>query len=126
MSDTYQLTVTFVTENETAGYTFTKDGIDVPCKVKFHDKVNVAFDGPGTVDQAVLISGVLIKEPCKSSPFTQGNCIDLNTYPTLDVGTERGLWGFTVSFAASVDDVTSFHYLPDPEMQVESRSEGDE
>lgn len=118
---THQLTVTF-TQDQTLA-TWSLDGS--PDKDRFAvlpgDKVSVDFDGPNdeNITECVLISGQLQSHCRNNSPFTAGNRINLKSHPTITVGQEMGLWGFTISFSVyNGDGTSSFYFLPDPEMQV--------
>ncbi|MFS2218200.1 hypothetical protein ACEN9H_15555 [Massilia cellulosiltytica] len=85
------------------------------------DKVAFQFEGPGDIAECVLISGQMNSRCHGSSPFTEGNRVNLKAHSTLNVGQLMGLWGFTISFSArNGDGSTSFYYLPDPEMNVGS------
>jgi hypothetical protein len=122
MSQTHQLTVTYV-EGETIA-TWTLDGTQMQDGDAFlvepGDKVAFQFDGPGDLAECVLISGQM-QSGCGASPFVEGNRINLKAHSTLTVSPQLGLWGFTVSFSAHTGDgTTAFYYLPDPEMEVGS------
>ncbi|MBW8896740.1 MAG: hypothetical protein JF619_01165 [Massilia sp.] len=124
MSQTYQLTVTYVAGQTIA--TWSLDGLlrknDDTFFVEPGDKVAFVFDGPGDLAECVLISGQMESRSHGSSPFTEGNRINLKANSTLTVGKAEGTWGFTVSFSAhGGDGTTAFYYLPDPEMEVGSR-----
>ena len=124
MSQTYQLTVSYVAGQTIA--TWSLDGLlranDDIFFVEPGDKVTFRFDGPGDLAECVLVSGQMENRCHGSSPFTEGNRINLKANSTLTVGKAQGTWGFTVSFSAHVGDgTTAFYYLPDPEMEVGSR-----
>jgi hypothetical protein len=124
MSQTYQLTVSYVAGQTIA--TWSLDGVaranDDTFFVEPGDKVAFLFDGPGDLAECVLISGQMESRCHGSSPFTEGNRINLKANSTLTVGKAQGTWGFTVSFSAYAGDgTTAFYYLPDPEMEVGSR-----
>jgi hypothetical protein len=124
MSQTHQLTIIYVQGETTA--TWSLDGVPHqdgdPFLVQQGDKVAFQFDGPGDIAECVLISGQMESHCHGSSPFVEGNRINLKAHSTLTVGTNDGAWGFTVSFSAHVDSgSTAFYYLPDPEMIVGSR-----
>jgi len=123
MPQTHQLTVTYVQGQVLAIWsldgTQQQDG-DV-FRAEPGDKVAFQFDGPGDIAECVLISGQM-QSGCGSSPFTEGNRINLKAHSTLTVSPQIGVWGFTVSFSAHDEDgTTAFYYLPDPEMEVGSR-----
>jgi hypothetical protein len=124
MSQTHELTVTYVAGQTIA--TWSLDGVqranDDIFFVEPGDKVAFRFDGPGDLAECVLVSGQMESRCHGSSPFTEGNRINLKANSTLTVGRAEGTWGFTVSFSAHAGDgTTAFYYLPDPEMEVGSR-----
>jgi hypothetical protein len=124
MSQTHSLTITYVAGQTIA--TWSLDGAAQPNDDTFFvepgDKVAFRFDGPGDLAECVLISGQMESRCHGSSPFTEGNRINLKANSTLTVGKAEGTWGFTVSFSAHAGDgTTAFYYLPDPEMEVGSR-----
>jgi hypothetical protein len=124
MPQTHHLTITYVEGQMLA--TWSLDGTPFQDGDEFRaqpgDKVAFQFDGPGDIAECVLISGPL-ETGCGGSPFVEGNRINLKAHSTLNIGQQQGLWGFTVSFSArNADATTSFYYLPDPELQVGSRS----
>ena len=125
MSKTHSLTVTYVAGQTLASWTL--DGTQKQDGDSFQaqpgDKVAFQFDGPGDLAECVLISGPMQSGCHGSSPFTEGNRINLKANSTVNVGKYTGTWGFTVSFSAyNGDGTSSFYYLPDPELQVDSRS----
>lgn len=118
---TYQLQIIYVEGQTLATWKLNgvpqQDGDEF--KVQPGDKVEFQFDGPGDIAECVLISGPTDGRAHGSSPFTEGNRINLKAHSTLNVGQQQGVWGFTVSFSTYNGDGTSaFYYLPDPEMQV--------
>jgi len=120
---THQLVVTYVQGQTLA--TWSLDGVPHQDGDKFlvkqGDKVSFQFSGPGDIAECVLISGQMETRCGKSSPFTEGNRINLKANSTVQVGQDLGTWGFTVSFSAhDGGGTTSFYYLPDPEMQVDT------
>lgn len=120
---THQLVVTYVQGQTLA--TWSLDGVPHQDGDKFlvkqGDKVSFQFSGPGDIAECVLISGQMATSSRNSSPFTEGNRINLKANSTVQVGQDLGTWGFTVSFSAHNGDGTSaFYYLPDPEMQVDT------
>ena len=124
MSQTHQLTVTYVAGETLA--TWSLDGVLREGGDTFFaepgDKVAFLFDGPGDLAECVLISGQMESHCHGSSPFTEGNRVNLKANSTLTVGKAQGTWGFTISFSAHAGDgTTAFYYLPDPEMEVGSR-----
>ena len=124
MTQTYQLTVSF-TQGQTLA-TWSLDGTQREDGDYFDvlpgDKVTFQFDGPGDVAECVLNSGQMQSHCHGSSPFTEGNRINLKANSTVTVGKYAGKWGFTVSFSAyNGDGTTAFYYLPDPEVVVGSR-----
>jgi hypothetical protein len=123
MPQTHQLTVTYVQGQTLASWSL--DGVQQEdgdsFKAQPGDKVAFQFDGPGDIAECVLISGQMESGCQSSSPFTEGNRINLKAHSTLTVSPQFGLWGFTVSFSAyNGDGTSSFYYLPDPELQVGS------
>ena len=124
MSQTYQLTVSYV-----AGQTIATWSLDGRLRanddiffVEPGDKVTFRFDGPGDLAECVLVSGQMENRCHGSSPFTEGNRINLKANSTLTVGKAQGTWGFTVALSAHVGDgTTAFYSLPAPEMEVGSR-----
>jgi len=118
---THQLLVTYVEGQPFA--TWSLDGVPQKDGAKFNaepgDKVAFQFDGPGDIAECVLISGQMNGRGHGSSPFTEGNRVNLKAHSTLNVGQQTGLWGFTISFSThNGDGTSSFYYLPDPEMDV--------
>lgn len=119
----YQLTVTYVQGQTLA--TWSLDGVQHQDGDVIHvspgDKITFLFAGPGDIAECVLISGQMQSGTHSSSPFTEGNRINLKANSTVNVGKALGTWAFTVSFSAyNGDGTTSFFYLPDPEMEVGS------
>jgi hypothetical protein len=125
MPQTYQLTVTYV-QNQTLA-TWSLNGVqhqdgDV-IELEPNDKIVFQFEGPGDIAECVLISGQMQSTCHGSSPFTEGNRINLKANNSVSVGKYLGAWGFTISFSAhNGDGTTAFYYLPDPEVEVGSRS----
>jgi hypothetical protein len=123
MPQTYQLTVTYVQGQTLASWSL--DGVphqdgDV-IQVVPGDKIAFQFSGPGDIAECVLITGQMKSTCHSSSPFTEGNRINLKANSTVTVGKALGTWAFTISFSAyNGDGTTSFFYLPDPEMEVGS------
>jgi len=118
---THQLLVTYVKGETTASWSL--DGVPHQdgdqFKVQPGDKVAFTFSGPDDIAECVLISGQMDSRSHGSSPFTEGNRINLKANSTVNVGQQQGVWGFTVSFSTrDGDGASSFYYLPDPEMQV--------
>jgi hypothetical protein len=118
---THQILVTYV-EGETFA-TWSLDGVPqqegAQFKVYPGDKVTFQFDGPGDIDECVLISGKMQTKCHGSSPFTEGNRINLKANSTVNVAQQLGVWGFTLSFSAhNGDGTSSFYYLQDPEVDV--------
>lgn len=124
MPKIHQLTVTY-TQGQTLA-TWSLDGVQREdgdsLDVLPGDKVAFQFDGPGDVAECVLISGQMQSKCHGSSPFTEGNRINLKANSTVNVANYSGTWAFTVSFSAhNGDATTAFYYLPDPEVVVGSR-----
>lgn len=125
MPQTHQLTVSYVQGQTLA--TWSLDGMQRDDGDVFEaqpgDKVSFQFDGPGDIAECVLISGQMESSCHGSSPFSDGNRINLKAHSILTVGANLGTWGFTISFSAhNGDGTTSFYYLPDPELQVGTRA----
>ncbi|GAA4655323.1 hypothetical protein GCM10025794_14260 [Massilia kyonggiensis] len=121
MSQTHQLVVTYVPGQTLA--TWSLDGVQHEDGDQFQvqpgDKVSFQFDGPSDIAECVLICGQMASRCHGSSPFTEGNRVNLKANSTVTVGKSLGVWGFTVSFSThNGDGTSSFYYLPDPEMQV--------
>lgn len=124
MSQTHQITVTFV-EGQTLA-TWSLDGTACQDGDSFEaelgDKVTFQFEGPGDIAECVLISGQMESSCHGSSPFTEGNRINLKANSTVHISKTQGTWGFTISFSAfNGDGTTAFYFLPDPEVIVGSR-----
>lgn len=121
MPSTYQLTVTYTEGQEVVTrWDFNNQGMPERCVVQHGDKIAFRFDGPGDVAECVLLAGAL-RNGQGSSPFNEGNRINLKGNSTLTVGNADGLWGFSIAFTArNADATSSFYYLPDPEVQVGS------
>ncbi len=118
---THQLVVTYVKGQTNA--TWSLDGVQHEdgdlFQVQPGDKIVFQFNGPDDVAECVLISGQMESRCHGSSPFTEGNRINLKANSTVNVGQHQGVWGFTVSFSTrNSNGTTAFYYLPDPEMQV--------
>jgi hypothetical protein len=118
---THQLLITYV-EGQTMA-TWSLDGVPQEdgdaFKVQPGDKVEFQFSGPDDVAECVLISGQMNTHSHGSSPFTEGNRINLKANSTVNVGQQHGVWGFSVSFSTrDGDGSSSFYYLPDPEVEV--------
>jgi hypothetical protein len=125
MPQTHQLTINYVQGQTLA--TWSLDGVQREDGDQFQaqpgDKVAFQFNGPGDVAECVLISGQMQSSCHGSSPFSEGNRVNLKAHSTLTVGANLGMWGFSVSFSAYTGDgTTTFYYLPDPELQVGTRS----
>ncbi|WP_157202028.1 hypothetical protein [Massilia sp. Root335] len=123
MPQTHQLTVTYVQGQTLATWSLNgvscQDGDSFPAQPG--DKVAFQFEGPGDIAECVLISGQMESGCRGSSPFAEGNRINLKANSTLNIKPGDGAWGFTVSFSAHNDDgTTAFYYLPDPEVIVGS------
>ena len=124
MPQTHQITVTYVQGQTLA--TWSLDGVQCQDDDSFQaepgDKIAFQFEGPGDIAECVLISGQMESRCHGSSPFTEGNRINLKVNSTLNIGQAEGTWGFTVSFSThNGDGTTSFYYLPDPEVIIGSR-----
>lgn len=87
-------------------------------KAKRGDAVSFTIDAPGTVVQATLLSGP--RQAGTEGPLFGGNPIDLMKKQSLKLGNSDGLWGFSISIEAQQDGISSFYYLPDPELEVGS------
>lgn len=117
---TYALTVQYAQGQVLAKWNLVGNRDPVPIQAQPGDKIAFTFSGPGDIVECVLISGQ-VHSGSASSPFTEGNRINLKAHSTLTVGTGLGLWGFAVAFSArNSDGTTSFYFLPDPELQVGS------
>jgi len=123
MPQTHQITVTYVQGQTLATWSLN----DEPCQdddsfpAQPGDKVTFQFEGPGDIAECVLISGQMESSCHGSSPFTEGNRINLKANSTVNIGKYTGTWGFTISFSAhNGDGTTTFYYLPDPEVIVGS------
>jgi hypothetical protein len=126
MQNTYKLTITYTLDHELAKWSYNDDIGGDCCEAQVGDLIDVLFDGPGDVSQGVMLCGQMGVEKI-SSPFIQGNQIDLGRTPTLQVGQNAGRWGFSVAFSARNEDgTTSFYYVPDPEIIIKSRPGSDE
>jgi hypothetical protein len=121
MPTTYQLTVTYTEGQEVVtDWDFDSKGKPSSCDVQQGDKIAFRFDGSGDLGECVLLSGAM-KNGQGSSPFKEGNRVNLKGNSTLTVGDADGLWGFSIAFTArNADETSSFYYLPDPEIKVGS------
>jgi hypothetical protein len=123
---TFDLKITYTPGRELASWDFNNQGAQKCCEVAQGDIVNVSFEGTGELTHRIMLCGQLAAEK-SSSPFIEGDNIDLKTYPVLHVGEHTGRWGFSVSFTArNADASTSFYYVPDPEVVVSTRPGSDE
>jgi len=125
MPQTHQLTVSYVAGQTLASWSL--DGVQYQdgdaIQLQPNDRIVFQFDGPGDIAECVLISGQMQTTCHGSSPFTEGNRINLKANNTVTVGKYMGTWGFTISFSAhNGDGTTAFYYLPDPEVDVGSRA----
>lgn len=126
MQNTYTLTIKFELGREMATWSYNNVTSDERCEAITGDLVDVIFDGPGDISQGVMLCGQMGAEKI-SSPFIQGNQIDVTKTPTLQVGQNVGVWGFSVAFSArNADGTSSFYYVPDPEIIIKNRPGSDE
>lgn len=126
MENTYELKVSYTQGQEIATWIFNREDDEGCCKVKQGDKIQFVFDGPGDVAECVVLCGQMGKE-WYSSPFVEGNRINLKNSSLVTVGEEKGRWGFSIAFTArNSDSTTSFYYVPDPEVRVDSRPGSDD
>ncbi|MFK3737813.1 hypothetical protein [Massilia sp. TN1-12] len=126
MQASYTLTITYDLGKELATWSY--DNVDRAecCGAHPGDFIDILFDGPGDVSQAVMLCGQMGDEKI-SSPFVQGNQIDVTRTPTLQVGKNLGRWGFSLAFSTrNADGTSSFYYLPDPEVIIRSRPGSDD
>ncbi len=121
MSTTYELEITYTYGRELASWNFNHEGVKHCCEVEEGDVIHVTFNGPGDVAERVMLCGQMEVDK-KTSPFVEGNQIDLRKTSTLQVGQQDGKWGFSIAFTArNADATTSFYYVPDPELIVKTR-----
>jgi hypothetical protein len=134
MPKLYELNVTFTQDQEIAKWEFSSegrteaksDGEEQCCHVHVDDQVHFSFNGPGDLASALVLCGQM-QDGLPSSPFKEGNNIDLKKGSTLTVADEIGVWGFSIAFTArNGDATTSFYYVPDPEMEVKNRPGSDD
>nr|WP_314543069.1 hypothetical protein [uncultured Massilia sp.] len=126
MQDTYTLKITYTLGQELATWSYNNVDSQECCGAHPGDLVDVIFDGPGDVNQAVMLCGQMGTEKI-SSPFIQGNQIDVTRTPTLQVGQNLGRWGFSLAFSArNADGTSSFYYVPDPEIVIRARPGSDD
>lgn len=114
----YQIDVTYTADSSNVTW-----GIDNqtprPIKLKPEDTISFAFHGPGEVTDAVLLTGPRKKNTARS-PFRNGNQINIEPNAQLAIDNVPGLWGFSISFTVSIDGISKFLFLPDPELEVGS------
>jgi hypothetical protein len=126
MQDTYTLTITYTLGQELATWSYDNVDREECCGAHPGDLVDVIFNGPGDVSQAVMLCGQMGDEKI-SSPFIQGNQIDVTKTPTLQVGKNLGRWGFSLAFSArNADGTSSFYYVPDPEVVIRTHPGSDD
>ena len=112
----YQIDVSYDANSSTASWKL--DGQQpTPIVVTAHDTISFTFDGPGTLSSAILMTGP-IASGTPSSPFLGGSQINIAPNYPLSITGGTGLWGFAVSFTTTTDGISSFYYLPDPELEV--------
>lgn len=87
-------------------------------KTQKGDTVSFTIDAPGKIVQATLLSGP--RERGCTGPLFGGNPIDLMKKQPLSVGNSAGLWGFAIAIETQQDGISSFYFLPDPELEVGS------
>jgi hypothetical protein len=87
-------------------------------KAQKGDTVSFTIDAPGTVVQATLMSGP--RALGSKGPLFGGNPIDLMKKQPLSVGNSVGRWGFAIAIETQQDGISSFYFLPDPELEVGS------
>ena len=111
--------ITIVCEEGNNIASWSTDGRTPPViKAQKGDTVTFTFDVPGTLVQATLLSG-----PRKKNTTTSlfgSNPIDVTKKQTLKVGNSDGRWGFAMAIEAEQDGISSFYFLPDPELEVGS------
>jgi hypothetical protein len=118
---THELKISFTQGRELAQWAFDDCCGEKCCKVKEGDKIHFRFDGAGDVGECVVLCGQM-QDGLPSSPFAEGNRIDLKKNSTVTVRDQKGLWGFSIAFTArNADATTSFYYVPDPEVEVSSQ-----
>lgn len=126
MADNYELTITYTLGREIASWDFNNQGAKKCCTVDEGDFVTVKFNGPGDLGESVMLCGQMDSDK-PSSPFIQGNQINLKNTPVLQVGELPGRWGFSIAFTArNADGTSSFYYVPDPELIVGTRPGSDD
>lgn len=91
-----------------------------PGVIKAHkgDTVSFTIDAPGTIVQATLLSGP--RGQGSRGPLFGASPIDLMKKAPLKVGDSTGRWGFAIVIEAQQDGISSFYFLPDPELEVGS------
>lgn len=114
----YQIDISYDTTSSTATWKLDGQQPD-PISIKPTDTISFRFDGPGTLSSAILMTGPRAAGTALS-PFVGGSQLNITPdYPLAPAGV-LGTWGFTVSFTTMTDGVSSFYYLPDPELEVGS------
>lgn len=117
----YQIDISYSADSSIA--TWKVDGEQpTPIFITGSDTVSFHFDGPGALSSAILLTGPRDTATSAPSPFMGGSQINITPdYPLAPAGV-LGLWGFAVSFTTVTDGVTSFWFLPDPELEVGSNT----
>lgn len=123
---THELKITFTQGRELAHWSFNGCAEAKCCDIYEDDKVHFVFEGPGDVAECVVLCGQM-ESGLPSSPFKEGNRINLKECSTVTAVDQKGKWGFSVAFTARNDNATtSFYYVPDPEVEVSTRPGSDE
>ena len=121
MSKTYQLKVSFTQGQQIATWNFDDRGERPCCHVEEGDRIQFSFDGPGDIGECIALCGQM-QDGLASSPFVEGNRIDLKKTSTLTAAPHAGRWGFSIAFTArNADATSSFYFVPDPEVEVKTR-----
>jgi hypothetical protein len=112
----YQIDISYDAESSNASWKL--DGQQpTPIVVSATDTVSFHFDGPGTLSSAILLTGPIAPDT-PASPFRGGAQINIAPDYPLAISGALGLWGFAVSFTTTQDGISSFYFLPDPELEV--------
>jgi hypothetical protein len=115
----HQITIIYDADNPQATWAPRPDGSNRIVAQK-GDTISFTFEGPGSVTDAVMMTGPR-KKNADPSPFGGHTQINIKPDTEYKIGMTAGLWGFAITFATiGTDETVNFYFLPDPELEVGS------